>query len=287
MSQKRIQNHHYVPKVLQKAFRYDGDRIWYSSRQVGGRFGKPAERNIEKTFRIKDLYTIELNGVQSDIIERQFYGTIDDYLGRMLPSVFNAFSEGRLPTFSGEPLRGLKKVVFELIKRTPHFTKGYDDASIGRDVIEKEIAYYELHDPENPQLKRARIDLEQDGMLKRLGRTVRVRALTMEMRDAHTVLEEFEVRWAVSEGNSSFVLSDLIAYRIGNCGSNGLINPNAEIWMPISPKIALVLVRDPNKNIPLRSPESARHIRAINEYAAVNSIKIASHSEKLLLSLLY
>jgi hypothetical protein len=190
-----------------------------------------------------------------------------------------------IPTFSGEPLSSIRKVVFELIKRTPSFSKSYDDVVIGREIVEKEIAHYELNEPGNPNLGKARVDLESDEALKKLGRTVRVTAIVERMPLMQAALEEFEVRWAVSEGRSSFVLSDLIAYRIGNGGSNGLINPNAEIWMPISPKIALVLLRDPMRKIPYRVTETTKHIREINEYAAANSNKIASHSERLLLSL--
>ncbi len=285
MSQGRIRKHHFVPKILQKAFRFEGDRVWYTERQPAGRYKRPEQRNIEKTFRLEDFYTIDVNGEQSDIVEKNFYGSIDDYLGKVLPSVFSAFDEGATPTFEGEALNSLRKVVLELIKRTPHFTKNYDDASIGREIVAKEIAHYELHDPENPQLNRARADLQDHEVLLKLGRTVRVTSVTKEMKNANSLLEEFDVRWAITDGRCAFILSELIAYRIGNGEPNGLKFPNAEIWMPISPRIALVLVRDPHKRIPLRCMENARHVREINEYAAANSNRIASHSERLLLSL--
>ena len=203
----------------------------------------------------------------------------------MLPSIFSAFEEGATPTFEGEALISLRKVVLELIKRTPHFSKQYDDVSIGREIVTKEIAHYELHDPENPMLKRARADLQNQEVLLKLGRTVRVKSITQEMRNANSILEEFDARWAITDEKCSFVLSELIAYRIGNGEPNGLKFPNAEIWMPISPKIALVLVRDPHRRIPLRSIENPKHVREINEYAIANSNRIASHSERLLLSL--
>ena len=86
MSGGRIRNHHFVPKILQKAFRFEGERVWYAERQPGGRYTRPEQRNIEKTFRLKDFYTIEINGEQSDIVERSFYGSIDDDLPPGRPS---------------------------------------------------------------------------------------------------------------------------------------------------------------------------------------------------------
>lgn len=285
MSQKRIKNHHYVPKVLQKAFRCEDDRIWYCER-IQGRFNAPAQRNIETTFREKNLYTVVVNGVQSDIVERKFYGNLDNYLGIILPKILEPVQNGQAPQFSDGALDSVRLAVFELMKRTPHFTRAYDDISIGREVIEKEIEHYLKNDRDDPELIRARNDLLKLEVLKSVGRTVRVKAVTTEMHSAHEVLKDFQVRWAVSHGKASFILSDLISYRIGNGGSNGLANPNAEIWMPISPKVSLILVRDEHNKIPLISVETVEHIRAVNEYAVANSNRIGAHSERLLKSLI-
>jgi len=62
--------------------------------------------------------------------------------------------------------------------------------------------------------------------------------------------------------------------------------PKMEMWMPISPKVAIVLVRDKEQKIPLRVVDCPDHIRKVNEYAMRKSIYIASHSEKLLKSLI-
>ena len=98
-------------------------------------------------------------------------------------------------------------------------------------------------------------------------------------------LREFQVRWATSEGRHSFVLSSLIAYRIGNGGPNGVSNPNMEIWIPVSPKIAMVLVRDEEGRIPSRNSLDRDKVREVNEYAMRKSRQLASHSEALLVSL--
>jgi len=98
-------------------------------------------------------------------------------------------------------------------------------------------------------------------------------------------MADFVPRWAVIEGKNSFILSSLIAYRIGNGGHNGLANPNMEIWMPIAPKYAIVMLQDPEGKITHRVSEPRVHVRKVNEFAVRNSSYVASHSHKLLRSL--
>lgn len=285
MSAKRAKRHHYVPKVLQKAFCCEGEHIWYSLRDETGRFKNPEDRNIESTFRIKDLYTVLVDDDQlSDEVERSIYGQIDDYLGRILPQIYNSFKRGEVPIFVGADLDNFRKVIWEMIKRTPDFIKSHDDLEIGRTAISEILAADDgSFEPE----RRATLEsyLKDDAKLTHYGRDIRVRGSLMKSEKVEDLLREYEVRWAVIKGEHSFLLSSLMAYRIGNGGSNGLINPKAEIWFPVSPKIAVVLVRDPEGKIPPVVEEFRENVRKINEYAAKNSNSVASHSKKLLRSL--
>jgi hypothetical protein len=285
VSDKRIKKHHFVPKVLQKAFRAEGDHIWYSSRGSDGRFGDVEDRNIESTFRVKDLYTVlDDDDILSDEIEREFYGRIDDYLGRMLPKVLDGLDSGKVPTFSSEALISLRLIVFEMIKRTPDFTNKYDDVEIGKDFVEDMLESFK----ENPDPERQSAfenALSNQTKLKQLGRTIKVRGVILNSDMVSDAMAEFVPRWAVIEGKQSFILSSMIAYRIGNGGHNGLANPNMEIWMPIAPKYAIVLLQDPEGKIPHRVDEPRDHVRQVNEFAVRSSRYVASHSSKLLRSL--
>lgn len=281
---QRSKNHHFVPKVLQQRFIREGKRIWYSERGEDDSFGSPELRNIGKTFRKRNYYTV-LNGEeQSDIVEREFYGKIDDYLGKLLPDILNSFERKEIPTFSGESLDSLRKVVMEMAKRTPEFIKDHDDLSVGREIVESTLEALPEKSESEERLQLLS-DINDQVRLREYGRDARVRGVVERSEKIEEALEEFSVRWAVSETHHSFILSSMIAYRIGNGGPNGLSNPNMEIWMPIAPKIALVLLRDPNNKIPLKSSETSIHIRKVNEYAVRNSQQIASHSNKLLESL--
>ena len=284
--EKRRKKHHFVPKVLQKAFEAEERRIWYAERGSDGIFTSPEVRNTDSTFKVRDLYTIvDVHGEPSDAVERLFYGEIDDYLGKMIPHALDMFSRREAPEFSGDSLDILKRVVFQLIKRTPDFSIGADEVEVGKryfaDVIRR------LEKSGNKELlERIHKLSRNDSAVKKFGRSIRVQGMIQEVDSVNHMLKEFVARWAVIHGKASFILSSQIAYRIGNGGSNGIKNPKMEIWLPISPKHALVLLRDPNNQVPLVVNEIDAHVRLVNEYAVENSSSIASHSERLLLSLL-
>jgi hypothetical protein len=280
----RSKNHHFVPKVLQKQFAAEEGTIWYAARRPDGAFDRPQMRKFKDAFQRRNLYTVHVGDTPTDVVEKEFYGEIDNYLGRLLPKISEAFKNGRVPTFTGKPLESLRRVVIEMAKRTPEFTKAYNDFEIGRELVLSVLAS-ERAAEEPKEREKLLAELEKPDRLKEIGRSIRVRAAIGRSQVIEDALDGLSVRWAVSKTQHSYILSSLMAYRIGNGGSNGLSNPNAEIWMPIGPKAALVLLRDPNNRIPLKVSESSENIRQLNEYAASNSQQIASHSRKLIESL--
>ena len=281
----RSKNHHFVPKVMQKPFAAQSKLIWYSTRNSEGLFGRPELKSIGKTFRIRDYYTVLNGDNRSDTIEKKFYGPIDDYLGRLLPNVFEAFDRREIPTFTSVSLDSIRKVILEIAKRTPDFIKKHSDVETGRQIVEASVLSIPTS-TESARRSQLLKDLQDPQRLKDYGRDVRVRATIRRSLKIEDALQSFSVRWAVSETRHSYILSSMMAYRIGNGGSNGFSNPNMEIWMPISPKISLVLAQDPMNSIPLMVIDTPAHIRQVNEYAVQNSEQIASHSRELLESLI-
>lgn len=282
---KRAKRHHIVPQALQKQFCIQGDqkRIWRAKREeVSKNFQSLDCKLIQNTFVVRDYYTVLENNQRSDIIERNFYGPIDDYLGRVLPQVIQVLNTGNIPEFSLEALESIREIVLHMAKRTPDFLGEHDDIAMGRKLVEETLKY------EIPVARRRQLeaDLEDAARLQDKGRDIRVAATLENSTRIDEALSEFVPRWAVSETKHSYILASRMVYRIGNGGANGLINPNMEMWMPITPKIALVLVRDPENKIPHRVVETPARIRRVNEYAVKNSFEVASDSEALLKSLL-
>ncbi len=283
----RARNHHIVPEVLQKQFTIPGHsrRIWRAKRNKENKFNLPEEKSIGKSFVVRDYNTIIQNENPSDIIEKKFYGEIDDYLGRFLPEITQIFADGRIPLISGDALKSLRLVVLEMAKRTPDFLVGHSDVEVGREAVEGSLK--DLPDNASMSLKKQlEAELADIVKLRVRGRHIRVTATIEVSERIKNALADFKVRWSVSETKHSYIISSIMVYRIGNGGPNGIVNPNMEFWMPITPKIALILVRDPLNIIPLRSVDTPDHIRQVNVYAIQNSFEVGSHSKDLLNSLL-
>lgn len=284
---KRAKNHHIVPKVLQKQFTVQEDRknIWRAKRGANGEFVSLERKKIAKTFVIKDYYTILENGRRSDLIEREFYAKIDDFLGMILPEVIQALDRGKVPHFSPEQLDFLSDATMQMAKRTPDFLPEHDDLLLGRNLIETTLQSLPNMAPHD-QREQLEKELTNEVLLREKGRDIRVLATLHSSQPVNEALSQLVPRWAVSETDHSYILASRMVYRIGNGGPNGLSNPKMEMWMPVTPKIALVLLRDSENKIPLRVVNPPDHIRKVNEYAMRSSFEVASHSEALLKTLL-
>ena len=281
----RSKKHHIVPKALQKHFAARDGYIWYSERGADNLFEAPYLQEIEKAFVMNNYYTVGSGNKLSDIVERKFYGNIDSYLGGMLPKVMAAFAENEIPLFEGESLVDLRHVVFEMIKRTPEFIKSNDDGEIGKSVIESTFKALN-ENTDHDGIKRLQATLDKNpNFVRETGRDIRVRASLNRTQKVEVALKGLLVKWVTCDSKHSFILTSMMVYRIGNGGVNGLSNPNFEIWMPLSPKVALVLLRDEQNRIPFKITDSRDHIREVNLFAAANSKQIASHSKELIESI--
>lgn len=281
---KRSKNHHIVPKVLQKQFTVDANKIWFSEKTDDGTFKAPELRNIKKTFSKKDYYTVLVDGKRSDIVEREFYGKIDDFWGRIIPKALEAFAKQQTPNFSTRDQRSIKDAILQMAKRTPAFVKDHDDVKSGIQYVES-ILFKLRKGFDYDRIASFEADLLNTGRLRDYGRDLRVRASLSDSNKITTPLQELSIKWAVIKSRHSYILSDKITYWAGNGDHNGLINLNLEIWMPISPSIAIILTRDEENNMPQQLEDSRDHVRLINEYAMRSSNQIGSHSKELIESL--
>jgi len=283
---ERSKKHHFVPRVLQRQFACEGGRIWYATRNQGS-YGAPQLRNMESTFRMKDLYTVLVDGQYSDVVEREFYGGIDNYLGEIIPEVLEAFRRGLTPQFRGEALEEIRQCALAMIRRTPDFSPAIygTDEERGRDFVDKLISAYLASGTNAQIIESLELELHDPARLRARGRDIRVRATVSPLSTAGEMIREFSIRWAISERRSAFILPSIMSFRIGNGGPTSLANPRVEIWMPISRDLAMVLVRDKFGKVPIASLISRARVREVNEHAMKLSTSIGSHSKLLLESL--
>lgn len=286
MSGRRSRTHHYIPKGLQKNFCFEGKRIWYSEKESTGKYSKPEVRNIDSTFQKKDYYTVRDKGKPSDVVEKNFYSKLDDFLAKLVESVLVSFEDGIIPTFDSEGEKIVARALFYCVKRNPDFSSRFDDHQIGLQVTEEMLDAVSEWDGSHELIESLNRRKENRIDLRSIGRDIRVRAQLQSSDKLEAELDTLNVRWAVSEGSHSFILCSNLVYRIGNGGPNGLSNPDFEMWLPISPKKALVLMRVRSRDVPLVVKIDRDHMRKINLYGVDESHCIASHDQKLLQSLI-
>ncbi|MFU1478843.1 DUF4238 domain-containing protein [Roseovarius sp. C7] len=172
---QRFKEHHIVPEVLQRRFLAESEKLWYSSRGKDGAFSPPILRNIKKNFRIRNYYTILADGQLSDVVERAYYGAVDDFLGRLLPDVLPILSRGSPPNLSQDTADSVRRTVLAMLRRTPDFIDHPQEEDIGRDLRSQVLdkidgsGDFDLRDAE-------KLGLMSDENLKFIGRTVRVNA---------------------------------------------------------------------------------------------------------------
>ena len=170
--------------------------------------------------------------------------------------------------------------------RTPDGDVMIDELRVGEEIRDSVAARLKELSALQDQSERTLEPLSSEKGLRDAGRDVRVMAQAAPSPLVENALEEFQRRWGVIHGRHSFLLPSIAVYRIGNGGPNGIKHPNMEMWLPVSPKRVLVLTRDTYKNIPMVVEIDRKKTREINEYAVRNSASLASHSQKLLSSLL-
>lgn len=284
---KRIKDHHYIPKALIKHFTVNNDEksVWYSDKSMdSGDFKRPELRNIKSVFRIKNLYTVLVDGKPSDVVERKHYGSIDNYLGELLPEIINILDKGIIPELSGNTLKSMRQVVVEMFKRTPQFGLEETPEQVGRRVI-SEILRENSKSLNDQQIMELKNNLEDRRYLMETGRSIINNAKIKKMPLVEGALDRYSIRWLDTGSKHSFILSSLCCYRIGNGGPNGLGNANAEVWMPISPRYCMVMIQDPLGMVPIRVSIDQKKTREVNEFAATYSSSVASHSKTLIKSL--
>ncbi len=280
----RRKNHHFIPKGFQKSFTVNeaGSQIWFTEKDTKtGLFKNPVLRNIETTFRKRNLYTIHVDDKPSDIIEREYYGPLDDDLGKILPFLNQQLKLKKVPIINADALMKLRLMVIEMFKRTPEF--GYDQTveEIGKEIILQALNDQNANHSEKDILL-LNSYLRNLDYMKSIGNDVIVAAKIRSMPLIDGIMNNYTYRWVKTDDRHSFILSSSCCYIIGNGEPNALSNKNTEIWMPISPKNCLVLLQDSNNRIPLLSVVDGKKVQQVNEYAATYSDAIASHSETLL-----
>lgn len=273
-----------MPRALQKYFCDKEGRIWFAKREsLNGAFSEAEPRSPNSAFQARNFYTVlGPDDRPSDEVEREFYGTVDDQVGKTISEVTPILERKQAPLFSGVALDSFKNLVLALHLRTIDITRKHDEEAIGSEIIRGTISEAAKKFGVNEEDVRSAQKFP-DPMI--LGRSVRVRAQTVRPDLSLDALKKYSVSAVSAEKKSSFILGSRIVYRISNGTADTLGSKNVEIWFPITPKHCLVLhALEREFNQPIVWPRD--RIRQINEHIVDSCLEVGSHSEDLLRSLL-
>lgn len=276
----RSKRHHYISQSFQDRFCRTDGRIWYAERNDDGEFSL-FDRTPYGCFWKPNLNTTMVDDRPSDELETGFWGDVDDQVAKFLQLVDRSFEDGRPPVLEGESLVRLKELITSVARRAPDATDLPDADELG-EQFRSNISYLSRE-------AGFRYDPKYDDRtwLRQTGRSILASAKAEYPKMVLEALQEYSVRWAVLEGKSSFILGSKSVYRAhGDRGSGHLADPKTELYWPIAPKLALVLLRPPSRDFPLVLRGSTQMVREWNMSICRESACVASHSKSLLVSLL-
>jgi hypothetical protein len=211
---------------------------------------------------------------------------MDNILGKLIPQLLSSVERGLVPRLDEGVSQNFKELILSLAKRSPDFMQTETDEELGLLVLKNTLAILPTVPNHLPEVVSVLKRLNDSSLLRQYGRDIRTRGTISEATESNKKLKEYQFRWVSITGKPSFILSSMMVYRLGNGGMNGLANPLTEVWMPLSPKIAAVLLRDPENKIPPIIDPAPKLVRDLNVYSAKNSTMVASHSNTLLSSII-
>lgn len=276
----RSKRHHYIAESFQERFCTTPNSLWYAERNGAEQY-KLERRSPFGCFWVRNLNTILVDDTPSDLLEKQFWGAVDQDVNDLLQDVDATFDSGNAPHIEGKALQDFKKLFAVVARRSPDATNMPGSTEVG-DQYHEMLRDFFLESGHKLRPKHS-----DQIWLKQSGRAILAKAKASFPELVFEALNDYSVRWVVPEGNASFVLGSKSVYRAhGKSGSGHLNDPLTELYWPVSPKLALVLIRLPYRDFPLVTILPQQKVRSWNEAICKESVAIASHSKRLLVSLL-
>lgn len=275
----RSKRHHYIPQSFQNRFCRPDGKLWYAQRVDAQKFSL-YERTPFGCFWSSNLNTTMVDGKPSDELEREFWGNVDNTMADFVRWVDDSFSMSIPPKLLGQDLRYFGLFFALIARRSPDATELPNADEVGEQYqtqIKKMMQ--EMGHEAKPKY-------DDKNWLRQIGRDILARAKAEYPTLVVEALGNYSVRWAIPEKRASFILGSKNVYRAYNGGSGHLEDPRTELFWPLSPKLALVMLQIPDRSFPMVVPARTEMVREWNLSICAGSSAIGSHSEKLMRSLL-
>jgi len=273
--------HHFIPQMLQRRFANPNGQLYSFDKrrsEDGVNPGNPANLFVEK-----HLYSIKRKSGDKDPELEIRLSKVEGAADSVIRKIEEAAANGRAPELSKEERDIWDLFFYVQWKRTPdcfESTKALVefDETLQRSIGEFEHKSRLLTGAEREELK-------DPVAISGLKHNAKVGAVGLGSGEVTKALADKGVAILKIEApNKNFILGSYPVAKLASPGHAHISDPTVEIWLPISPKLAVSpgYAKGEERLIPTRN---AKVIRCINEAIAKQSTVIAGSNEKLIVSL--
>ncbi len=278
----RSQNHHFVPKTILKHFCVEGSSVYYATKRK-----TPFTievRNINSVFKRRHYNTVtRTDGSKSDGLERFFAVELDNYVPNWMDIFQKCLVSGNVSFKSGEDRRRFIQFFYNLSKRTPDFIEPIAKEAIQEVFSQENLRKLEEHT--RPFTPEERAKFNSPDYQHTVASRSRIENFSRQSIHILETLDSMSLVVATpASPRKSFVVGSNPKIRFEDYPFQELGSEGVELWTPMSPKIAIGFTARQDSTSLLRLDDKS--VRKINMQLAKQSNAIASHSDRLLRSII-
>lgn len=272
--------HHYVPQMILKRFTdQDGWLHWY---RCGDPVSAIRRARSSEVFLERDLYTTtSASGSKNPGTERAL-SRLETEATPILSRIICEAREGTCPELSADQKTIWYSFFLTQWRRTPDNQRAIISLEQGIEIFDSVVAEFYQALPDRREEIAA---LCEPQTKMRAIRNARIESL-LESRDM--VLGILKRRGIailrIANAHKSFIVGSRPVVKLTPVGTTNLDDPSVEMWLTVSPDIAIG-VGQGNEKITLLPPADDRQIRLLNSAIKRQSRIIASRSPALIRSI--
>ncbi len=274
-------NHHIVPKSLLRAFCTEGQKLFFHSKR------RPDEgvglRDIGKKFLKRHFYSTRSLGEYDDRIERDFFQVLDSKFASVVRPVILRIVKGSTLEISDEEDIFIKFFIYFQKKRTPEFLNSALSQIDLEDLVSESIARFEAQYGDIGESERERLKLS--AMEGDILHSAKAEQSATVSEAVWPIISTMTLCFGIAAPRTQFVIGTNPVVRYENSDRAFLGDGNVELWLPLSPSVAVGLVGPLSQRFGYVFELNPTKVRKMNEQVFQNSSEVGAQSERLLRSL--
>ncbi len=231
-------SHHFVSDFLIKKFAFDGDKVFYLNKRSERKIPVPIKSS--KVFYETNSNTFERPDGTKDFSVESALSILEGQVAVILLKIIASVELGKLPMLNSSEKALLDEFLLTLFKRSPqtrnkHATAAFFQESLAESLMELHAAG--IHVPEELKTK-----FRSESWKKRTLKQAMVTATLRHGHEVNTAMSEKGLYFARPKNpKKTFILGSEPLLRLRGSKTNGIADPQSELWLPISPTIAISL----------------------------------------------